>query len=134
MSSREALELSIRALVQRNSRLIEEALQLSRQEPNEFLRLKLKAIADLVLHINEEPQLKAYEDLPLLADCALAALTGKDEAVRAQELFEKLSKDIHALMKKTPNNVNRGMNLILLSLHLFEITELARGNSSENRL
>ncbi len=100
---------------------------------------KLKQLAQLSFNINEEPQLKAYEDLPVFSNLILENFKLKSEAFinqvdvntilceendkKIQELNKKLCRDIQVLMKKTPNNVNRGVNLILATTLFLEISE-----------
>jgi phosphate transport system protein len=96
-------------------------------------------LARLTFQINEEPQLKAYVDFPRLSEAVIRILEtsidlflkGKPEEVEWREqqkndikaLDEKLVKDIQILMKKTANNVNRGVNLILAANYFIQISE-----------
>lgn len=161
---------SAKALLARNSRYGDEALQKASEvealgkemcgesagrfsgfhRDLELFWEHTRFIAETALRINEEPQLKAYEDLPLLIqhthEMIRAAFqsvlngTGLDaDSLRERrrlvsEIDERLAKDIQALMKKTPNNVNRGVNLILVSGRLVQIAELAVSVCSASRI
>ncbi len=125
-----ALREVAKAIVLRNSRFAEEVL--NHPDPAETAALPvwfhIRSAAELALRINEEPQLKAYEDLPKLAELT-ALLIESDERSdgklkEAKELFERINKDVQVLMKKTPNNVNRGMNLILIVSHFVAVATI----------
>ncbi|MBI4399057.1 MAG: hypothetical protein HY586_08005 [Candidatus Omnitrophica bacterium] len=119
------------ALLLRNSRFAQDSLINLQSLPNDpdifsrILRYEIMALGELVLGINEEPQLKPYEDLPRLAELASRALTSGEEAKnslsQAGQYFQTLSKDVQAMMKKTPNNVHRGVLLILAAKHYENI-------------
>ena len=120
----EALSSVTKALLARNSRF---ALEILAANPpagqNPVIWHHIQSIAELTLRINEEPQLKAYEDLPVLAENVIAmfAAPSGDRLKTSREIFDRINKDIQALMKKTPNNVNRGVNLILAANHYLQI-------------
>lgn len=123
----EALSAITKALLVRNSRFAEEVLanQFSGRPENRIFEYHLRALAELVVRINEEPQLKAYEDLPLLAENVAAMFSdpSSDRLKTAKEIFDRINKDVQVMMKKTPNNVNRGVNLILAANHYVQIAE-----------
>ena len=123
--SQEALSAVTKALLVRNSRPAEEVLAKKFSDENPVIAYHLCALAELVLRINEEPQLKAYEDMPMLAENVMEMFsepTG-DRLKIAHEIFDRINKDVQVMMKKTPNNVNRGVNLILAANHYVQIAE-----------
>ena len=120
-----SLQKVTKALVLRNSRFAEEVL---REEllsgESGMMWHHIRSIAELTLRINEEPQLKAYEDLASLADAVILMLsTSENRLKEVMEIYDRISRDIQAMMKKTPNNVNRGVNLILLANHYVQIAQ-----------
>ena len=124
--SQEALSAVTKALLVRNSRFAEEILANPFSAENPIIQFHIRALAELTLRINEEPQLKAYEDLPLLAEDVIAMFSepSGDRVKTAKEIFNRINKDVQVMMKKTPNNVNRGVNLILAANHYVQIAEI----------
>lgn len=123
--SQEALSSVTKALLVRNSRFAEEILASPILTENPIIAYHIHALAELVLRINEEPQLKAYEDMPLLAENVIGMFSeaSGDRLKIVQEIFDRINKDVQVMMKKTPNNVNRGVNLILAANHYVQIAE-----------
>ncbi|GEM_PF-2986796 len=128
----EVLSSVTKALLARNSRFAQQVLDAPPpSEDDPVIRHHIRALAELTLRINEEPQLKAYEDLPKLAETVMAMFENPSEnhLKTAREIFDRINKDIQILMKKTPNNVNRGVNLILAANQYLEIAEIVVANS-----
>ena len=98
-------------------------------------------IAERALELLEEPPLKPYVHLPILAQMsqkmmkeALDAFVSRD-AVMAQnvlaqddgvdDLTQKLFDDLAALMKEDPKNVNRAVRLIFVAKYLERVADHA---------
>lgn len=98
-------------------------------------------IAEKALVINQEPPLKPYEDLPMMAlearrmvrDALNAFMESEPEKARSilerddviDRLNDKIYEDIQTILAKKPEHIRTGISLIMVSHNLERIADLA---------
>ena len=96
-------------------------------------------IAERVLQLNQEPQLKPYIDLPKMAEktqsmvkSALDAFVKKDAGMAkgvcetddvVDNLNDRVFEELVGIMQKDPSSVTRSIRLILIARHLERIAD-----------